>query len=90
MDTTTDNRYNGCRVYDFIDVNCSQLRRNSGNLIEVSRVGGDASTHNVVCAYYAGLPGGLLLSQFEAVATPETFRILKARLTYPNRNLGEA
>lgn len=58
VDVTTGNRYNGCRAYEFIDVNCSQLRRNSGKLIEVAPVDGDAGTHNGACAYYVGLPGG--------------------------------
>ncbi len=64
VDTTSGNRYNGCRVYEFVSVDSNQLRRNGGQLIEVARVDGTVASHNGACAAYAGLDGGLLLSQF--------------------------
>ncbi len=75
VNTTSGNRYNGCRVYELVSVDSNQLRRNGGQLIELARVDGSAA--------YAGLDGGLLLSQFEATATPETFRIFKSRIGLP-------
>jgi len=83
VDTTTGNRYNGCRLYEFVDVDTNQLRRNGGDLIEVARVDGDAGTHNGACSAYSGLDGGLLLSQFEVAATPETFKIYKSQVDFP-------
>ncbi len=83
VDTTTDNRYNGCRVYEFSDVNSNQLRRNNGQLVEVARIDGEAGTHNGACAAYQGLVGGVLLSQYEAAATAETFNIYKSQVLLP-------
>lgn len=83
VDTTSGNRYNGCRVYEFSDVNSNQLRRNSGQLVEVARIDGDGSTHNGACAAYSGLNGGILLSQFEPAATVETFKIYKSQVGLP-------
>jgi len=83
VNTTSGNRYNGCRVYEFIDVNSNQLRRSNGQLVEVARIDGDAGTHNGACAAYSGLDGGVLLSQFEAASTVETFNIYKSQVTLP-------
>ncbi len=83
VDTTSGNRYNGCRVYEFSDVNTNQLRRNNGQLVEVARIDGDDGTHNGACAAYSGLLGGVLLSQFEATATVETFNIYKSQVLLP-------
>ncbi len=83
VDTTSGNRYNGCRMYEFSDVNSNQLRRNSGQLVEVARIDGDASTHNGACAAYSGLDSGILLSQFEPAATAETFKIYKSQVGLP-------
>jgi len=58
VNTTSGERYNGCRVYEFADVNSNQLRRNNGNLVEVARIDGDAGTHNGTCDAYSGLDGG--------------------------------
>lgn len=82
VDTTTDNRYNGCRVYEFSDVNTNQLRRSNGQLVEVARIDGDTGTHNGACAAYSGLDGGVLLSQFEAAAA-ETFNIYQSQVVLP-------
>ena len=84
VNTTSGNRYNGCRVYEFSNVNSNRLRRNnSGQLIEVARVDGDTETHNGACAAFNGLEGGILLSQFEAAATVETFKIYKSQVNLP-------
>ncbi|MDH3310574.1 MAG: glycoside hydrolase [Gammaproteobacteria bacterium] len=83
VDTTSGNRYNGCRVYEFTDVNSNQLRRSNGQLIEVARIDGASGTHNGACAAYSGLSGGILLSQFEPASTPETFNIYKSQVSSP-------
>jgi hypothetical protein len=83
VDTTTGNRYNGCRVYEFTDVDTNLLRRNSGQLVEMARVDGDPGTHNGACAASPMLDGGLLLSQFEVMATPETFKVYKSQVGLP-------
>jgi hypothetical protein len=83
VDTTTGNRYNGCRVYEFSDVNSNQLQRDNGQLVEVARIDGDSATHNGACAAYGGLEGGVLLSQFEASAIAETFNIYKSQVLLP-------
>jgi hypothetical protein len=83
VDTTTGNRYNGCRVYQFSDVDTNQLRRSSGELVEVARVDGLTATHNGACAGFAGLDGGLLLSQFEVSSPAETFNIYQSQIDFP-------
>lgn len=83
VDTTTSNRYNGCRVYEFSDVDTNQLRRSGGELVEVARVDGLMGTHNGACAGFAGLNGGLLLSQFEVAAPSETFNIYQSQIDLP-------
>ncbi len=83
VDTTSADRYNGCRVYEFSDVNSNQLRRNNGELVEIARIDGDAGSHNGACDAYSGLDGGILFSQFEAASTAETFEIYKSQVALP-------
>lgn len=83
VDTSVDNRYNGCRLYEFDPVDSNQLRRLNGQLIEMARIDGEAGTHNGACSAYSGLDGGVLLSQFEASAAAETFNIYKSQVTLP-------
>lgn len=83
VDTATGNRYNGCRVYEFFDVDTNQLRRSGGELVEVARVDGLTATHNGACAGFAGLNGGLLLSQFEVASPAETFNIYQSQVGLP-------
>ena len=83
VDTSVGDRYNGCRVYELVDVDSNQLRRASGSLVEVARVDGVTGSHNGACAAFPGLDGGLLLSQFESTATAETFRIFKSQVGLP-------
>jgi hypothetical protein len=83
VDTSVGDRYNGCRLYELVDVDSNQLRRASGKLVEVARVDGVAGSHNGACAAFPGLDGGLLLSQFQATATAETFRIFKSQVELP-------
>lgn len=83
VDTTSGDRYNGCRVYELSDVDSNQLRRNNGQLVEVARIDGDASTHNGACDAYSALGGGILLSQFEAGSGTETFKIYKSQVDLP-------
>jgi hypothetical protein len=65
------------------DIDSNQLRRASGNLVEVARVDGVAGSHNGACATLSGLDGGLLLSQFKSTASPETFRIFNSQVSLP-------
>ncbi len=83
VNTALGSRYNGCRVYEFVDVNSKQLRRSNGKLVEVARIDGDSATHNGACAAYNGLDGGVLLSQFEPLSTTETFKIYKSQISLP-------
>lgn len=83
VDTTVGNRYDGCRVYEFTDVDTNALLRNNGQLVEVARVNGEAGTHNGACAAYSGLDGGILFSQFEEASTTETFKIYKSNVGLP-------
>ncbi len=83
VDTTSGERYNGCRVYEFIDVNSNQLRRNNGKLVEVAHIDGDAGTHNGACDTYSGLDGGFLLSQFGSKGTADAFKIYKSQVSLP-------
>ncbi|NOY74161.1 MAG: exo-alpha-sialidase [Gammaproteobacteria bacterium] len=83
VNTTSGERYNGCRVYEFTDVNSNQLRRNNGNLVEVARIDGDAGTHNGACDAYSGLDGGFLLSQFGSKGTADAFKIYKSQVSLP-------
>ncbi len=83
VDTSIDNRYNGCRVYEFVDINTNLLRRIGPALVEVARVDGAIGSHNGACSGFAGLEGGLLISQFESTVAPETFRIFKSQQSIP-------
>ncbi|NNG00906.1 MAG: exo-alpha-sialidase [Desulfobacteraceae bacterium] len=83
VDALSGDRYNGCRVYEFTDINTNQLHRNNGLLVEVARVDGDDGTHNGACAAYDDLYGGIVLSQFESASTPETFRMYKSQVELP-------
>lgn len=83
VDTTSGSRYNGCRVYEFTDINSNQLLRNSGTLAEVARIDGDTNTHNGACAGFSGLNGGILLSQFGTVGTADAFKIYKSQVSLP-------
>ncbi len=83
VDTTIDNRYNGCRIYEFVDVNSNQLQRSGGQLVEVAVADGEAGTHNGACATLNAIDGGVYLSQFEAASPAETFKIYKSQVAAP-------
>lgn len=83
VDATAGARYNGCRVYEFLDVNSNQLLRTTGDLVEVTRIDGDAGTHNGACDGFAGLDGGILLSQFNVANTADKFTIYKSQVALP-------
>ena len=83
VDTSVDNRYNGCRLYEFNNIDISQLRSQSGQLLEAARIDGIAGTHHGACAAYNGLDGGMLFSQFEPAAVVETFNIYKSQISLP-------
>ena len=83
VDPAAGDRYSGCRVYELVDIDSIQLLRASGNLVEVARIDGVAGSHNGACAAFPGLDGGLLLSQFQSTASPETFRIFKSQVSLP-------
>lgn len=83
VNTTSASRYNGCRVYEFTDIDNNQLRRNGGQLVEVGRVTGNANTHHGACSAYKNLSGGILLSQFGTLGTADTFTIYKSQVNLP-------
>ena len=84
VDTTIGNRYDGCVVYEFEDINTNTLLRNSGGqLIEVTSVTSDPSLHNGACDSINGLSGGIIYSQFDPANAPETFRIYKSQVSIP-------
>jgi len=83
VDTTSGSRYNGCRVYEFTDINNNQLLRNNGALVEVARIDGDINTHNGACAGFSELSGGILLSQFGTIGTADAFKIYKSQVSLP-------
>lgn len=82
-DTAGNARYNGCRVYEFVDVNSNQLVRNNGTLVEIARVDGQSNTHNGACEMLSGLEGGILLSQFAGKGGLDSFKIIKSQLSLP-------
>lgn len=83
VDASSGARYNGCRVYEFIDVSSSPLHRSSGQLIEVARIDGDAASHNGACEAFSGLDGGVLFSQFGTAGTADAFKIIKSQVSLP-------
>ena len=83
VNTNIGERYNGCRVYEFVDINSNQLLRENGNLVEVARIDGVANTHNGACSVISELNGGILFSQFEAGNVAETFNIYKSQVDLP-------
>jgi len=84
VDVTSANRYDGCRVYEFADIDTGELARDGEDeLIEVQRVSGKTGTHHGACAAFDGLQGGIIYSQFDPARAPETFRIYKSQLSLP-------
>ena len=83
VDTTSGERYNGCRVYEFTDINSNLLLRDNGLLVERKRIDGESGTHNGACAATGDLVGGILLSQFKATSTPDTFKIYQSKVSVP-------
>ena len=84
VNTASENRYNGCRIYEFSDVNSAPLLRNiGGQLIEVARIDGDANSFNGACDGYSGLEGGVLLSQFGTRGTADAFKMYKSQVSLP-------
>ena len=83
VDTTSGDRYDGCRMYEFSDINSNQLRRNNSGLLEIARLDGDVGSHNGACAAYSGQGSSIFLSQFEPASTAETFNIYQRKLNLP-------
>jgi hypothetical protein len=75
VDKTFGSRYDGCRVYEFTDIDTSDLVRSGPDLLEVTAVSGEADLHNGACDTFEGLDGGIIYSQFDPSLAPETFRI---------------
>lgn len=79
-------RYNGCKVYKFSDLNSNQLVKNAGDLVEfanVSAVNGDSDSHHGACDAISDMNGGILLSQTGRVGTASTFQIFKTQVSLP-------
>lgn len=83
VDTTFGSRYDGCRVYEFTDINTSDLVRSGPGLVEVTVANGEADLHNGACDAFEGLDGGIIYSQFDPSLAPETFRIYKSGVVIP-------
>lgn len=84
VDTTSAGPYSGCRVYEFVDINTNELRRDTNSdLIEIARADGIVDTHNGACAAFNGLSGGILLSQFNVANTTDKFTIYKSQVSLP-------
>lgn len=86
VDTTVGDRYNGCKVYKFVDIDSNQLVRSSGDLVEmanVDAVNGDTGSHFGACDGLSGLAGGILLSQTGTVGSANTFQIFKTQVSLP-------
>ena len=82
--TETISYYDGCRLYQFADIDTGALlREDSGVLLEAQRVRGEAQTHHGACSAIDGLLGGIIFSQFEVDNPPDKFRLYKSNLHAP-------
>lgn len=80
---TLGDTYDGCRVFEFTNIDSSLLRRTGGNLVEITRVSGTAGLHNGACDGFPGLAGGIIFSQFEPANPPEKFRLYSSFVYLP-------
>jgi hypothetical protein len=83
VDTTVANRYDGCRAYEFSDLDTSELLTDGEGLVEVAVADGEPNLHNGACDGFVGLDGGIIFSQFDPANAPETFRIYKSQVALP-------
>jgi len=83
VDTAIGNRYDGCRAYEFTDIDTSHLVRSGPNLVEVAAANGEKDLHNGACDAFEDLDGGIIYSQFDPTLAPETFRIYKSGVIIP-------
>ena len=85
INNVLENRYDGCRVYEFADLANGLLRRNGmGQLLPpMARVNGFSNTHHGACAHHAALSKGILHSQLEINNPPEIFRIYQSGVNIP-------
>lgn len=83
VDTSVDNRYNGCRLYEMVDVDGKALVRNAGQLVEQGRIDGFNDSHNGACAAFDAIDGGIMLSQFEVSKPSENFNMYKSQSDLP-------
>jgi len=83
VNTTSGNLYYGCEVYKFVDIDSITLERNAGILVSHGSISGEASVHSGACDAYDGLQGGIVISKFNPLNAPETFRIYKTLVSLP-------
>jgi hypothetical protein len=83
VDTTIGNRYDGCRVYEFGDLDSSDLLPAGSGLNEVANASGEPDLHNGACEGFPDMEGGIIYSQFDPDTAPETFRIYKSGVGFP-------
>ena len=83
VDTTIGNRYDGCRVYEFVDLNSSDLLPVGSGLTEIANASGEPDLHNGACEGFPDMDGGIIFSQFDPDISPETFRIYKSGVGLP-------
>ena len=79
----TADLYDGCRVYQFSNIDSAALLYRSGMLKEIARVDGVAGTHNGACSDHEALSDGILYSQFVESEPAEKFKIYQSFETYP-------
>jgi hypothetical protein len=81
--TAKDNRYDGCNVYRFENLNQGKLERRRGKLVVAQRVRGIPETHHGACAAHSRLQGGILLSQIVSSAAPRLMQIRRSGVQLP-------
>jgi hypothetical protein len=81
---SADNRYDGCLVYRFEDLNYGKLERGRrGKLVVAQTVHGIPETHHGACAAHSRLKGGILLSQIASSAAPRVMQIRRSGVALP-------
>lgn len=80
---TQDNRYDGCVVFRFDDIQRGTLERRRGRLVVAQTVHGTPETHHGACAAHVRLKDGILLSQIVSPAAPRVMQIRRTGVQLP-------
>ncbi len=82
--TAKGDRYDGCYVFRFTDLERGTLeRQRRGALVVARTVRGVADTHHGACAAHARLPDGVLISQILSTAAPRVMQIRSSGVDLP-------